>query len=43
MDAVCEVLVAFREERPLLSSDTISMADWMRLRAITISGEYIAH
>ncbi|KAI5820136.1 hypothetical protein BZA77DRAFT_240289 [Pyronema omphalodes] len=37
MDAVCEVLVAFREERPLLSSDTISMADWMRLRAITIS------
>lgn len=38
--AVCEVLVGFREERPLLKSDSISMKQWMRLRVVTISGKY---
>lgn len=38
MQAVCEVLVGFREERPLLDGNRISMFSWMRLRAITISG-----
>lgn len=38
--AVSEVLVGFREERPLLESESISMKQWMRLRVITISGEH---
>jgi hypothetical protein len=39
MDAVCEVLTGFREERPLLSDRKIPMYEWMKLRAITISGK----
>ena len=38
MEAVSEVLVGFREERPLLVGKTIAMLEWMRLRAITIAG-----
>jgi hypothetical protein len=38
MEAVSEILVGFREERPLLDGKKIAMFDWMRLRAITISG-----
>jgi hypothetical protein len=37
LEAVCEVLTGFREERPLLEAKKIAMYDWMRLRAITIS------
>ncbi|KAI5853773.1 hypothetical protein BZA05DRAFT_335943 [Tricharina praecox] len=37
MDAVCEVLTGFREERPLLETNRIAMYEWMRVRAITIS------
>jgi hypothetical protein len=37
LQAVCEVLTGFKEERPLLEAEKISMYDWMRLRAITIS------
>jgi hypothetical protein len=41
MAAVCEVLTGFREERPLLASNKISMHAWMRLRIITISGKLV--
>ncbi|KAA8912002.1 hypothetical protein FN846DRAFT_773590 [Sphaerosporella brunnea] len=37
MEAICEVLQGFREERPLLEAGRIKMYEWMRLRAITIS------
>jgi hypothetical protein len=42
MEAVSEILVGFREERPLLARDGkgIAIFDWMRLRTITISGKY---
>jgi len=38
MEAVCEVLMGFKEERPCLEAKKIAMYDWMRVRAITISG-----
>ncbi|TGZ81634.1 hypothetical protein EX30DRAFT_251685 [Ascodesmis nigricans] len=35
--AIREVMIGFREERPLIDSDNITMQQWMRLRVITIS------
>lgn len=41
-NAICEILIGFREERPLIESECISMRQWMRLRVITISSEHLS-